>query len=232
MKINPVMPLVAATVLAFSIAVQAQSTPLVFKAQNAIEEGSRIFLPNDANTCQFVISDKKGVSLGEKPTAGSDGKSLVFSGRQMEAFVLSDSLPLAKTGFDIEISFLLNSDAASTDQSTTLMKHRNWEIGWQPSKNTLALVVWHPSEEKPYSIVRVPVQGDSWQRLKASLVDNVLSLDVNGQTNQVDLSDSLSSDVPTARLIMGAASPSGANIPAKNFRPFAGSLADVSISLE
>lgn len=231
MKINPTLALITSTVLAFSAASQAQSPPLIFKAQNAIEEGNKILLPDDTKTYEFQLSDKEGISLGEKPTVGTDEKSLVFSGQQKSAFVGTKSFAQAANGFGVEFSFLVNPQAASFNHNGTLMKHANWEIRCDAKNGNLAVVLWH-KKDVPYSIVTVPVQLGVWQRLSAKLQAGVLTVSVDGNEKQEQISHPIHPANAFSLLIIGAAWPGSGNVSLESFRPFFGAIADIKLTAE
>lgn len=228
---NPTLALVTSTVLAFSSAVQAQSTPLVFKAQNAIEQTNSILLPDDTKTYDFQLSDKQGVTIGEKPTVGADEKSLVFSGQQKSAFVGTKSFAAASSGFSVELSFLVNPQAASVNHNGTLLKHANWEIRCDAKNGNLAVVLWH-KKDVPYSIVTVPIQLGVWQRLSVKLQAGLLSVSVDGNEKQEQITHPIHPANAFSILIIGAAWPGSGNVSMESFRPFFGALADLKFTAE
>jgi hypothetical protein len=231
MKINPAFALVTATVLAFSTVVQAQSTPLIFQAQDAVEEGNKILLPDDTKNYEFQLSDKEGISIGDKPTVGADEKSLVFSGQQKSAFVGTKSFAQASSSFGVELSFLVDPQAASLNNNGTLLKHANWEIRCDAKNGNLAVVVWH-KKNVPYSIVSVPMQLGVWQRLSAKLQDGVLSLSVDGDEKQEQIANPIHPANAFSILIIGAAWPGSGDVSMESFRPFFGALADIKLTAE
>ena len=232
MNKTPTLALVAISILAFSAAMHAQSAPLIFKAENAIEEGNEILLPDDTRTYEFQLSNKQGISLGEQPTVGSDAKSLVFSGRQKSAFVGTKSFMQATSTFGVELSFLVDPEAASFDHIGTLLKHANWEIRCDAKNSSISVLLWHKKENAPYSFVSLPVQVGVWQRLSANFQDGLLSISVDGKEKHEQIAHPLHPANAFSILLIGAAWPGSGNVNMQSFRPFCGAIADINLSAE
>ncbi len=149
-----------------------------------------------------------GVSVVEDARAPG-GKALRLDGSQIN-WAATTNLLATKENVYIDLRFCASADGA---ERQTLMKlSKGPEIRINLKTSTVELILW--TVEKKFVSVRVPYVADEWSALRASVIDGVLTLELNGE-------------IATARMPEGAvieAGPSRLFLGFYGDRPFKGSV--------
>ncbi|MEN9841308.1 MAG: hypothetical protein RL376_1108 [Verrucomicrobiota bacterium] len=116
-----------------------------------------------------------GVSLVADSRAPG-GKAVVFDGTQKNWAGTTVLIP-AKENLYLDLRFFATADGP--ERQTLLKLSRGPEIRLNQKSATVELIAW--TVDKKWTSVRLPYVADEWSALRASIVDGVLTLEINGE---------------------------------------------------
>lgn len=197
-----------------------------YKAEDVIESSSGLVWHDASGIYNLEAKDPAGISIGEKPDIGKDGKSVVFSGEQVQPFRSLQSVDVPTGGLKVSLAFKPSSSAASAEQ--TLIRQGNWELRYSPEKEQIVLIVWH--DEKSYTHLSASIAPEVWQEVVGTYEEGMMKLEVNGEAKTREAKGSLGTHHPTSAIFIGASV--GSRASGVEFRPLCGALADIKLFVE
>ena len=197
-----------------------------YKAENVVESASELLWNDASGIYNLEVKGPTGISLGDKPTVGSDEKSVVFSGEQDQPFRSQQSLAVPTAGLKVILAFKPSFAAGSAEQ--TLIRQGNWELRYSSEKEQLGLIVWH--DDMSYTYLNAPIEPEVWQEVVATYEEGMLKLEINGEAKTRESKGPLGTHHPTSAIFIGASV--GTRASGVEFRPLSGALADIKLFFE
>jgi hypothetical protein len=205
---------VLSAALAVSAFAQQNKGPSAWVFSKAVVTKQGVEVP-PATGAANVLTFPSGATVASDAEAPG-GKVVVLDGTQtaagtplrvlnaMDAFLLKVSFKPAPTGADRQ----------------TILRLASTELRYNRLQNQLEFIVWHgdPSEQKFVNVL-APVKPGAWNAVTANYEAGKLTLTVGKVINTVNL--------PTGAVIFTA--PASARVGFASDRPFAGSIAELSI---
>lgn len=224
-----VLPIVAllASLEMLVLRVSATEEIAIWKAESVQTGGGGMTWTDEKRSFDLELADPEGVSVGEKPGVGEDGKSVVFSGTQRKSFTARTPFP--EFAGNLEVRLAMNP--VNSTSGTIIRCNRQWQIGLKQfgADVCVELLLWLESGD--ISSVRVKVQPDTWQEVTASVIDNVARISCNGVEDSKKLNESLRSSDGASFIYIGLPVPSVSAQSAEAGTPFKGAIADVRVSM-
>lgn len=226
-RVKYLIPLAATYFLALPSGAICMEELAVYKAES-IQESPTGMMWNDTNSdAPLETKSTTGITIGDKPDAGSDAKSVVFSGEQTAPFRSVNPFSAPSGALKISLAFKADPNAATAEQ--TLMRHPAWEFRYYAQKGEVSFVIWH--DLKAYTAVAAKIDAGVWQQVTGTYEQGMVTIEVNGQppVTREAKGTAVFAD-PSARLLIGASS--GARQGGMPDRLLCGALADIHISAE
>lgn len=218
------LPLACGLAVAQAVAMEDVA---VWKAEKVQSGDGAMTWTDEKQAYDLELADAQGVSVGEKPGAGEDGKSVVFSGAQRKAF--ATRTPFPEFNGNLEVRLALNP--GNSTAGTVIRCNRQWQIGLKQFGQDVCveLLLW--LESGGLASVRVKVQPETWQEVTASVIDNVARISCNGVEDSKQLNETLRSPDGGNFLYIGLPVPSASAQSTEGGAPFQGAIADVRVSM-
>lgn len=220
------LPLATAALVCFAAPARALDEIAAYKAEDVSVADGGMTWRDSAGTHNMATKDPTGITIGDKPDVGSDGKSVVFSGEHSLPFRTETPLPVPTGAVKVKLAFKPASDDVAGEQ--TLIRMGNWELRYAPEKSEIAFIVWH--DGATYSRLPAPAEAGVWQEIAAGFEQGVMTLEVKGVPQKKEAKGPLGGHYPTSAIFVGAST--GTRQSGVEFRPLRGALADIHISAE